>query len=50
MQLIQKLLLHVPPKGVHTARYYGLYAAALNVKPLHYATFLTYDCCKGWPY
>jgi hypothetical protein len=28
MKLIQQLLQHVPPKGVHTARYYGLYAAA----------------------
>ncbi|MFO3798110.1 MAG: transposase, partial [Anaerolineales bacterium] len=27
-QLIQRLLLHVPAKGVHTVRYYGLYAPA----------------------
>jgi hypothetical protein len=27
-QLIQRLLLHVPAQGVHTVRYYGLYAPA----------------------
>lgn len=27
-QLIERLLQHVPPRGVHTVRYYGLYAPA----------------------
>jgi hypothetical protein len=27
-QMIQRLLQHVPAKGVHTVRYYGLYAPA----------------------
>lgn len=28
LQLIQRLLQHVPARGVHTVRYYGLYASA----------------------
>jgi len=32
MDFIQRLLQHVPPKGSHTVRYYGLYAAASKIK------------------
>ncbi|MCZ0867282.1 transposase [Dasania sp. GY-19] len=32
MELIQRLLIHVPPKGIHTARYFGLYSAASKSK------------------
>lgn len=31
-EFLQRLLQHVPPKGVHTVRYYGLYAPASKAK------------------
>ena len=33
--LIKRLLAHVPPKGIHTVRYYGLYATACRDKRNH---------------
>jgi len=32
LSIIRRLLSHVPPKGVHTVRYYGLYATACRNK------------------
>jgi len=32
MAFLEQLLLHVPPKGVHTVRHYGLYAGASRAK------------------
>lgn len=32
MTFMQRLLQHVPPKGLHTVRYYGLYATASKAK------------------
>ncbi len=32
MEFMQRLLQHVPPKGIHTARYYGLYAPASKAR------------------
>lgn len=38
-QLCERLLQHVPAAGVHTIRYYGLYASATKVNP----------ACRGMP-
>ena len=32
MEFMQRLLQHVPPRGLHTARYYGLYAPASKAR------------------
>ncbi len=32
MDFINRLLQHVPPKGLHTIRYYGLYASASKLR------------------
>lgn len=35
MDFIKRLLQHVPPSGLHTVRYYGLYASACKAKYQH---------------
>lgn len=35
LDFLRRLLLHVPPKGVHTVRHYGLYAAACRDRRNH---------------